>query len=355
MIALCILLGVPFLAAAALVVPLPARVRVWVDRGAGALVLAVALSLLWLPPDPLPLLRHDRLGIFAAILVALAAVTPRSVDWPVARYIALGGMLVAAVSAHPLLMDAGLAVATAAALAPRLGIGWYRVPLAGAGLGLLLFGSILPPAALASGCALLGLTTLAVAAPVLLPLLPLLALRFAGPELVALGLAAVSACGVGVLLWPTATARMPSVAWGQAGAIGVAFGLRVPDATFAGLVLALLLVLTEAAHTLSKGGGLVALLSAAGLGGLPPFGVFPGLVLVVFAVATHAPWVLVPLLPALAALGWAVVVRLPAPRFAPSDRWSAAWVPLAGAVLIGWFLPAPAVDWLRALAMGLSE
>ena len=60
MIALCILLGVPFLAAAALVVPLPARLRVWVDRGAGALVLAVALSLLWLPPDSLPLLRDRK-------------------------------------------------------------------------------------------------------------------------------------------------------------------------------------------------------------------------------------------------------------------------------------------------------
>jgi len=351
MIGIAALLGLPLLAAAVLSVRLPAWVRIWIDCSTGALVLVVALGLIWLPPDPMPLLRHDGLAVFGAILVAAAAVTPRSFDAPVARHLALGGMLLAAISAEPLLTDAALAGATAAALAPCLRSGWHRVPLAGAGLGLLLFGSILPPAPVASGCALLGLAALAVAAPVLLPVLPLLALWFAGPELVALALASVVGCGLGVSLWRGAAVRLPLIALGQAGAIGVAFGLRTPDATFAGLMLAILLVLNEAARTLAKRGGLVGLLAAAGSGGLPPFGLFPGLALVILAVAQHAPWLLLALLPGLAALGWAVVVRLPSPVFAPSDRWSAAWIPLAAALLVGWFLPEPVAGWLRALVM----
>ena len=356
MTAMVILLSLPLLAAVALSTPLPSAVRLWIDRAAGGLVLVVALSLIWLPIDEAtPLLRADRLGVCAAILVAVAAVAPRSADSPAARHLTLAGMLLAAVSAHPVLMDAALAVATAAALAPRLRPSWYRVPLAGAGFGLLLFGSILPPAPLASGCALLGLATLAAAAPVLLPVLPFLALRFAGPELVALGLASAVGCGIGVLLWPTATVRLPLVAFGQAGAIAVAFGLRAPDATVAGLLLAILLVLNEAARTVAKRTGVVALLAASGSVGLPPFGVFPGLALVILAAARQAPWLLFPLLPALAALGWAVVVRLPSPVFTPSDRWSAAWIPLAIAFLIGWFLPEPVLDWLRALALELPK
>ena len=45
--------------------------------------------------------------------------------------------------------------------------------------------------------------------------------------------------------------------------------------------------------------GPAGVLALAGLAGLPPLGVFPGVVLVVLVVSSHAPWVLVPLLAAL--------------------------------------------------------
>lgn len=350
MIAVALLLGVPFLAAAVLSVPQPAGTRFWVDLAAGILVLAMAVSPIWLPSEAIPLLRHDRLGTFAAILVAVASIAARPDGALVSKHLTLGGLLLAVLSANPLLTDAALALAVAAALAPRIGAGWYRVPLAGAGLGLLLFGSILPSAPFASGCALLGLATLAVAAPVLLPILPLLALRHAGPELVALGLVSVVGCGVGLLLWPSPRSYVPWIALGQAGVVGAVFGLQSPDATFVGLVLAMLLVLSQAARALAAGEGLTPLLSSAGLAGLPPFGVFPGLALAIAAVAKQAPWLLLALLPGLAALGWASIVRLPAPRIAASDRLSLAWIPLAAAALIGWFLPGPVAAWLHALA-----
>jgi hydrogenase-4 component F len=109
-------------------------------------------------------------------------------------------------------------------------------------------------------------------------------------------------------------------------------------------------VSAQAVHVLAKGDGLAPLLASAGLAGLPPFGVFPGMALAILAVARQAPWILMALLPGLAALGWAAIVRLPTPRIAPSDRWSPAWIPMAAALLLGFCMPGPIAEWLRALA-----
>lgn len=356
MSAMLLLLAIPFLTAAALAVPQIGRVRAWVDLGAVSIALAVALSLPFQHDPAIPLLRHDRLAEFSAILIALGAVARRS---GVTGQLALGGMLLAAVSGNAVLTAAALAMAAAAELAPHLRSGWYRVPLCGAGLGLVLFGSILPATPLVSGCALLGLAALAVAVPGLLPLLPLLALHFAGsgfagsgfagPALVAVGLASVLACAAAVAIRPSDKSQLSWIAFGQAGVVAMAFGLRSPDAVFAGLVLAVLLVLSGAARMLVKGEGLAALLASVGLAGLPPFGVFPGLALVILATAKQSPWLLVLLLPALATMGWSVVARLPTPRIAAADRWSPAWIPLAAALLVGFALPGSAAAWLHAL------
>ena len=355
MIAAVALLGLPFLTAVALALPQPAATLVWLDRIAGLLMLAVAIGAATLPVVALPLLRHDHLGSFAAILIACVALAWQPNGTLVGKYLTLGGMVLAGLSINPFVREAGLIVAVSAALAPQMGVGWYRVPLAGAGLGVLLFGSILPPAPLASGCALAGLATLAIAVPVLLPVLPLLALRHAGPELVALGVVSVAGCAVGLLLWPARKPRVPWIAVGQAGVIGVLFGLHSVEAIFAGLVLAALLALSQAARALATGDGLTRLLAVAGVAGLPPFGVFPGLTLAIVVVAKQAPWLLLVLMPALAALGWVGIKRLPALRIAASDRLSVAWIPLVAAALLGWFMPDPVVDWLRALSLDLIE
>ena len=163
--------------------------------------------------------------------------------------------------------------------------------------------------------------------------------------------------GLIALLAGAAAARTrPAMApFALAGLATMLLGLRTPDASFAALVLLLLLVLSQLAIRLAQGDGLVALLAAAGLSGLPPVGVFPALVLAVLAVVRTAPWLLVTLLPGLAALGWAAIIRLPAPRLTAADRRSLAWIPLAAALLLGWCLPAPGAAWLRAVAMEIHR
>ena len=250
----------------------------------------------------------------------------------------------AALAADPMLSYAGLVLAALL----LTGSGRSRRLLAGVALGLALFGTIAPASSVATGCVLLGLAALAMAVPDLLAVLLLLALRHAGPELAVLGLVAAMASGARTMVGDKAQPAWLAV--GQAGVVAVLFGLRTPDTVFAGLVLALLLVFAQAAQALARGQGLAALLASAGLAGLPPFGVFPGLALALLAVGRQAPWLLVGLLPALAALGWAAIVRLPTPTIAPSDRWAPAWIPLGAALLVGFCLPGPIAEWLRALA-----
>jgi hypothetical protein len=345
-----ILLALPFAGAAILALPRLAWVSVWVDLAIGLFGLAIVFGCVWASPAPLPLLRLDRFGLFAAGLVLVAALGAGRGDGYVAKHIALGGMLLAVLAAHPLILVAALALSAVAALEPHVRTGRYRVPLAGGGLGLLLFGTILPVSPLAAGCAVLGLAVLAVAAPTLLPVLPLLAARYAGPELVALGLVAVGGCGIAAALRPARQSYIPWIALGQAGVVAVAFGLTVPQATFAALVLLALLVLSQAARNLATGDGLAALVASAGLAGLPPFGVFPGMALVVVAVAGSSIWLLPPLLAGIAMLGWASIRHLPPPRLVASDRWSAAWIPLVAVLLIGWCMPDALAAWLHAAA-----
>ncbi|MEI7711309.1 MAG: hypothetical protein WCI94_07745 [Rhodospirillales bacterium] len=315
--------------------------RHWAEIGMSAAVLAVALSLPFLSLDDM---RFDRAGMFAAILVALTAAVPYPERAAVPRWLAVGGALLAALAADPMLSYAGLALAALLST----GSGRSRRLLAGVALGLVLYGTIAPASSVATGCVLLGSAALAMAAPDLLPVLLLLALRHAGPELAVLGLVAAMASGAAAMFGDRA--RPAWLVFGQAGVVAVLFGLRTPDTVFAGLVLVFLLVLAQAAQALTRGQGLAALLASVGLAGLPPFGVFPGLAVALSAVGRQTPWLLVGLLPALAALGWAAIVRLPNPTMAPSDRWAPAWIPLGAALLVGFCLPDPIAEWLRALA-----
>lgn len=354
MMPLAALPAIPVAAALVLVIPMSSRARGWIARGSALAVLGGALTLPWQAAVAVPWMRHDRLGAFVAILLGLAAIMSRTVAAPAAGRIAgqlmLAGMLLAAEAAHPILAAGAMTVAAAAGLVPHLRSGWYRVPLAGAGLGLFLFGSILPPASLGAGCAVMGLVAVAAAVPALAPLLPFLALRFAGPVLVAGGLGALLACGAGPILWPSERMRPTWAVLGQTGLVAAMFGLRAPDAALAGLILSVLLVLSQDMVFRAKGRGLTGLLAAAGLVGLPPFGTFPGLVLAILATGRQSPWLLIAILPGLAAIGWAGIARLPSPRIATSDRWSVAWVPLILALGVGFFLPEPIGQWLRAVA-----
>ena len=355
-----ILLCLPFLAAAALTVPQPAAVRRWVDRGSVLAVLALSLCLPWQAGQPHSVLPLDPRATLIAILVALGACAARvrTSRLHAAHQAMLGGMLLAALSGEPLVTVAGLAIATTAAIAHDRPARWHRVPLAGAGLGLLLFGTVTGPSQLAAGCALLGLAALAVAVPEALVVLLAAAISLgkpAGPVLIAVGLLGLLACAGILLARPNQRNHLRLVILGQSGVVAVAFGLGSTGAMFAGLVLLILLIVSQAALSLARVDGLDVLVAAAGLAGVPPFGVFPGVALVLIAAGGQAPWLLAPLLAGLGALGWSVARRLPSPRFiaARPDRVSPAWVLIALALSIGFFLPAPAADWLRPVAAGM--
>jgi hypothetical protein len=171
-----------------------------------------------------------------------------------------------------------------------------------------------------------------------------------GSLLVALGLAAALGCGLCLVLRPSSLERLALLRLGQGGAAVVAFGLGGVEATFAGLVQVILLALSGAAADLGGRPGPERAAIMAGLGGLPPFGVFPGLALILMATAHRAAWLLLPLGLGLAMMGWATVLRLPNPRWVGPMTAAPVWVPLGLVLLIGWLMPEGAADWLCATA-----
>ena len=249
--------------------------------------------------------------------------------------------------------------------------------VAGAGC-LILFGLIALPSAptlLALGCLLLGQAMLVVMVPALLPLVLVLVPRFRGiaslthdaaltdAMLMALGLATALACGSALLMRPRWLIRsLGLVRFGgqdrlaflhiaQTG-IGVfAFGLGTAEALFAGLITLLLVTVTWTAVEISTAGKAERLVAVAGMAGLPPFGVWPGLVLVVLATAHRSVWLLLALSLALGLIAWATVARLPAGRWTRSAVPALAWVPLAATVLLGLAIPDIATAWLRNLTV----
>jgi len=231
---------------------------------------------------------------------------------------------------------------------------------------LILFGQIALPSAstlLALGCLLLGQAMLVVMVPVLLPLVMILVLRFRAVAalthdaaltdtmLIALGLGTALACAAMLLMRPRARDRLTLLHIGQTG-IGVfAFGLGTAEAMFAGLIHLLLLAVTWTAAEVSDIGRPERLAAIAGLAGLPPFGVWPGLVLIILATAHRSVWLLLALSLALGLIAWATVVRLPSRRWTRPAVPTLAWVPLAVTVLLGLAMPDVVAAWLRGLAV----
>jgi hydrogenase-4 component F len=113
------------------------------------------------------------------------------------------------------------------------------------------------------------------------------------------------------------------------------------------------LALTQSALLLSREGGLDRLVAMAGLAGVPPFGLFPGLALILAAAAARSPWLLLPLGAGVAGIAGAVLTHLPARRPAPAAALPLAWLPLALLLLLGFAMPDPVLAWLRTAAAEL--
>ncbi len=123
-----------------------------------------------------------------------------------------------------------------------------------------------------------------------------------------------------------------------------------PDGRFAALVLLILLILSRSAARLTRGP--IATLAFAGLAGIPPLGVFPGLVLVVLAIAGHDPWLLPPLgLLAIPMMLAGLPNRMPDLRSASAFR-SLFWIPLVLALVAGYGMPTGFSQWLHITTAG---
>jgi hydrogenase-4 component F len=174
-----------------------------------------------------------------------------------------------------------------------------------------------------------------------------------GALIMALGLAAVLLSGVG--LWRARPERrwlaLSSV--GQHGVVAFAFGLGGAAATLAGLVHLTAHGLAKAAAFQAPQGRVTRWMAIAAVAGLPPFGVFGSLVLLLQQTVRHGLWLAALLGVGVAAGAWALMARLPAPADAAEAGWPAsigAWACLAGALLLGLAMPAAVGDWFLAMA-----
>ncbi len=266
-----------------------------------------------------------------------------------------------------------MALATTGAVAatlPARAEAWRRLRLGCTGLGLALFGVVGLHAAAsalvlpATASAMLGYGVLAVLAPELTVAAAALILRMrdaapADPLLLTLGLAALLVAALGLAVPAGQRRTLALVGLAQGGAAVFAFGLGTEAGNLAGLLQLSLLTLTQCALLLARQGGLDRLAAYAGLAGLPPFGLFPSLALILLATTARLPWLLLPLGAGLAAVAWSVLLRLPAAQRPPAGKspagmspaWaSPAWLPLALLLIAGFALPDSLLAWFRLAA-----
>lgn len=204
-----------------------------------------------------------------------------------------------------------------------------------------------------------------------------------GPPLLALGLLSLLLAALALRRQRDPEKFLAVAAGGQAGVVAFAFGLGGGAAIFAGVLHLILLTLLRPVLAQGFGraiqlkggaalGGLVGphralgLTLAAGLvalAGVPPFGLFTSLFLIVMETSRQAPWLAVPLVAGLAGCAFAVAARLvslcrdaPTPDVGPAPPPAAflpAWLHLAVIAVLGLAMPAAAVDWLAKIAEAL--
>jgi hypothetical protein len=326
--------------------------RVWFGWIDFAVALAILIGTVLVPLDSTaalfaPLIGLD--GVFRAWRRRHRPGLP-----PVRRGLALltGLFQVLAVCApDPMMAWLAVLACIATSLVPVMTRRWDDAVLAVLGAGIALFGLAVPVSSLVGWFAIFaGLTAIGAVVPDLAPILVIVILRRAtqapwppGVDSIGLTVAVIALLACAVLL-----RRRPSVALlqqGQACIAALSICLGHADGRFAALVLLVLLILCRSAARVTE--ARIAGIAIAGLGGLPPLGVFPALVLVVLAVSSHGPWLLLP-------LGVALIPMLLAslPRRLPDLSPSLGWLPLALALLTGYFAPEGLVRWWHVLTVG---
>ncbi len=348
----CVLLPLPL--AAGVLMPHPDEHRpaswyAWIDL---ALALAILVATVLVPLDPTASIFAPLLGLDGALRAWQRRSRPALS--PLRRGLALLTSLfavLAVASPDPIMAWLAILACITTSLLPTATRRWDDTVLAVLGAGIALFGLATPAPPIVSDFSIFaGITAIASVVPDLAPVLVILLLRLANHvpwtppvEALAVGMALIALLGCAVTL---SRRRSPALLQqSQAAVAALAIGLGQADGRFAALVLLILLILSRTAvRIMDRPGGSLAI---AALGGIPPLGVFPGLVLVVLAISGHQAWLLLP-------MGAAFVPILLAalPRRLPTLAPSFGWLPMALALLGGYFAPDGLVRWWHVLTAG---
>jgi hypothetical protein len=392
----------------------------WIDAAGCGVIMVLSLTLLWQVPLQEPPLHVDALGAAAIAWLATVAVAAGWGDRlhaasapPAGTRLVLLLAAALAIALQPMRLSwLALAIAVAAAAAmslPLPGEAWRRLRLGCLGLGVALFGLTALPGGggWAPACIVAGLGTLAWLAPELALTAAVLIVRqreaaSAHTLLLLAGLAAMAIGGCGLMLRGDSDRWLEMAGFGQAGAAVFAWGVGTPEAHVAAVLHLSMLALTQSAVRLARAGGIDRVAALAGLAGVPPFGMFSSLAMIVAATAARSAWLVLPLVGGLGVLGWPILSRLPrnsvppplegggqgegsvqppdlgsthpspyprptgaggTPGYArsrfirggPADtrRWQLAWIPLILLLIAGFAMPHPVFAWLRAAAVGV--
>jgi len=345
-----------------------ASVAAWLQRQFGWIHLALSIGLfsmsLTMPIDSLGSIFAPLIGAEGIAQAWAARYRPaRTLVQRSAALVKLAMLLLAVGTSGPVFAWFAIVAAMTAAILPALPRRWNSALLALSAAGLALFGLLTITAALPAvsyTSLFVGYAAMAAVVPELGIVILVVFLRLtlttplppvASTAAICIAVAALFYCMI--FLWNgNARHRLTLLLLAQISIGGLTIGLGLPDARFAATILLVLLILNRAAIRLADGPAAAA--AMAGLGGIPPFGVFPGLVLVLLVVAGHAPWLLLPVGMALVIM---VTASMPMKHASSSMRTSflsVGWVPLALCFLFGFFAPPDLVQWLRALTGGVS-
>jgi len=330
----------------------------WIDL---ALAVAMLCATLVLPLDGLGRLFAPLLALDAVLRACVRRQRTALTACHRGADLAQGGCIILAACA-PEVSSTWLALLLAMTLALRPALARRRdaAALAYVASGLVLCGLLLLSAARPVPgwfSLVIGFATIAAVVPDLAVVSAILILRLAsqaawptaalasGSAIAAIGLLACAA----LLAWGGRINRVAVLVLGQAAIAVLSTCAGQEDGRFAALVLLVLLALCRAAARITVGPETA--LAVAGLGGVPPLGVFPGLVLVVLALGRHAPWLLLPL-----GVGLVPMVLRSLPRhlsLARPNVPSVAWLPLVLAVLAGYAAPNGLVQWWHTMTSGV--
>jgi hypothetical protein len=331
----------------------------WLDLGLSVAVFALTLLV---PLDSLASVFAPLLGLDGVLRSCQRR--KREAMSPAGRALALLTSVLLVLTVCPsspvIAWLAVLAAITTSSL-PTLARRWNQAVVAFCGAGVALFGLLLlalAPSVPGYFSVFAGFTAIAAVVPDLAVVLVILTLRLAnqaswppgaGSLGIAIALIALLVCAT-MLHGKSPRSSVTLLQQSQACIAALSVCLGQANGRFAALVVLILLIPTRSAARITDGP--VGSLAIAGLGGVPPLGVFPGIVLVVLAVIDRDAWLLLPLGAAYIPI---LLASLPRgmPAFSPRAAIpSAGWVPLAIALLIGYCAPDGLVRWWHVLTAG---